>query len=332
MAKLAIRFRPGDIRLLDHAPEGLAPRQHVIYELDGGLDCRPVSIMANAVAAAHGELLSARFVRVASDTDLAQLEAKTAEEVKAHAVCLEKIAEHRLPMKLVDALYTLDFSRLTVLYTSEGRVDFRELLRDLTSTFKRTRILLRQIGVRDEAKHHSGVGPCGKELCCSTFIKEFMPINIKLAKDQDLSLNPAKLSGACGRLKCCLSYEVEAYRASKRGLPRRGSRVLTAEGEGHVLEVQAANERALVELVDGRVVALGPEQMNPLANDHPGGPLPGDGAEGESRHPARGGRPPRGGGRAPRPEVPPLAAEGRVPHDPGGQPAEERPDSVHPPT
>jgi cell fate regulator YaaT (PSP1 superfamily) len=175
-------------------------------------------------------------------------------------------------MKLVDALYTLDFSRLTFLYTSEGRVDFRELLRDLTTTFRRTRIMLRQIGVRDEARHLSGVGPCGKELCCSTFIREFMPINIKLAKDQDMSLNPAKLSGACGRLKCCLTYEVEAYRAAKRGLPRQGTRVWTGRGEGRVLEVQAAHERAVVELADGQVVLLKSEDMNPLVESHPGTP------------------------------------------------------------
>ncbi|MEB3195601.1 MAG: regulatory iron-sulfur-containing complex subunit RicT [Candidatus Sericytochromatia bacterium] len=274
MARLAIRFRPGDIRLLEHAPEGLLPRTPVVFELDGGLDCRPLSVMANPVVAAHGSLGAARFVRVATEADLVQLESKTTEEVKARGVCLTKIAQHALPMKLVDALYTLDFSRLTFLYTSEGRVDFRDLLRDLTGTFRRTRILLKQIGVRDEARHLSGVGPCGKELCCSTFIREFAPINIKLAKDQDMSLNPAKLSGACGRLKCCLSYEVEAYRAAKKQLPRQGARVLTGGGEGRVLEVQAAHERALVELSDGTVVALAPHEMNVLAPAHPGDSAP----------------------------------------------------------
>ncbi|MEB3329756.1 MAG: regulatory iron-sulfur-containing complex subunit RicT [Candidatus Sericytochromatia bacterium] len=273
MARPAIRYRPGDLRLLDDAPEGLFPRTHVVFEVDGGLDCRPVTVMANAVVAAHGELATAHFVRLASEADLAQLEAKTSEEARAHSVGLEKIAEHGLPMKLVDALYTLDYSRLTFLYTADGRVDFRTLLRDLTSHFKRTRILLRQIGVRDEARHLSGVGPCGKELCCSTFIREFMPINIKLAKDQDLSLNPARLSGACGRLKCCLSYEVEAYRAAKKELPRPGTRVFCAGGEGRVLEVQVAHERALVELEDGAVVALRATEMNPLA-PRPSAPPP----------------------------------------------------------
>lgn len=270
MAKLAIRFRPGEIRILDTAPEGIPPRSHVIYELEGGLDCRPVTLMPNAVAAAHGKLETAKFVRLATESDMAQLDQKIEEEAKAHAICAEKIGKHCLPMKLVDAIYTLDFSRLTFLYTSDGRVDFRELLKDLTSTFKRTRILLRQIGVRDEAKHLSGAGPCGKELCCSTFLKEFMPINIKLAKDQDLSLNPTKLSGACGRLKCCLNYEVDAYREAKRHLPAVGSRVLTAEGEGRVLEQRAFNERCFVELADGRLMDFQREQMNVLADDHPG--------------------------------------------------------------
>jgi cell fate regulator YaaT (PSP1 superfamily) len=272
LAKLAIRFRPGEIRILDNAPEGIAPREHVIYELEGGLDCRPVTLMANAVAAAHGKLETAKFVRVATETDLKQLETKLEEEAKAHAVCADKISRHVLPMKLVDAIYTLDFSRLTFLYTSEGRVDFRELLKDLTSTFKRTRILLRQIGVRDEAKHLSGAGPCGKELCCSTFLKEFMPINIKLAKDQDLSLNPVKLSGACGRLKCCLSYEVDAYRDAKKLLPQQGARVMTAHGEGRVLELRAFNERCLVELADGRLMDIQSDQMNLLSEDHPRAP------------------------------------------------------------
>jgi cell fate regulator YaaT (PSP1 superfamily) len=272
LARQAIRYRPGELRLLDDAPEGLSPRTPVVFEVDGGLDCRPITVMANAVVAAYGDLGSARFVRLATEADLAQLEAKTSEETRAHAVCLERIAGHGLPMKLVDALYTLDYSRLTFLYTADGRVDFRDLLRDLTNQFKRTRILLRQIGVRDEARHLSGVGPCGKELCCSTFIREFMPINIKLAKDQDLSLNPGKLSGACGRLKCCLSYEVEAYRAAKKELPRPGTRVFCAGGEGRVLEVQAAHERALVELADGTVVVLRADEMNPLAPHRPDAP------------------------------------------------------------
>jgi cell fate regulator YaaT (PSP1 superfamily) len=271
MAKLAIRFRPGEIRLLEPAPEeGIAPRDYVVYELEGGLDCRPVTLMPSAQVAAFGKVGTARFIRKATDTDMQQLETKLAEEAKAHALCAEKIAQHALPMKLVDALYTLDFSRLTFLYTSDGRVDFRELLKDLTSTFKRTRILLRQIGVRDEAKHLSGVGPCGKELCCSTFLKEFMPINIKLAKEQDLSLNPSKLSGACGRLKWWRSYAVDAYREMKASLPKQGARVLTAEGEGRVLDVRAANERCLVELADGRVMEIAGQHMNVLADDHPG--------------------------------------------------------------
>lgn len=275
MAKLAVRYRPGDLRLLEDVPalpadeKPLAPREMLIYELEGALDARPAILLPNAQAAAYGQLPTVRFVRRATPADLKQLDAKWEEEAKAHGVAAEKIQAHGLRMKLVDALYTLDFSRLTFFYTADGRVDFRELLRDLTGTFRRTRILLRQIGVRDETKHLSGVGACGKELCCATFLTDFAPINIRLAKEQDLSLNPAKLSGACGRLKCCLNYEVDAYRDAKAELPRRGEHVLTAQGEGRVVETQPANERAFVELQDGRVLAFGLAEMNRLSPDRP---------------------------------------------------------------
>lgn len=296
MAKLGIRYRPGDLRLLEDVPalgadeRPLAPREVLIYELEGALDARPAVLLPNAQAAAYGQLPTVRFVRRATPADLKQLDVKWEEEAKAHLVAAEKIQAHGLRMKLVDALYTLDFSRLTFYYTADGRVDFRELLRDLTGTFRRTRILLRQIGVRDETKHLSGVGSCGKELCCATFLTDFAPINIRLAKEQDLSLNPAKLSGACGRLKCCLNYEVDTYREAKRELPRRGERVLTALGEGRVVEAQPANERAFVELADGRVLRFGLAEMNRLAPDFPDAPAP---EEGAPYRPSRPGRPHR---------------------------------------
>jgi cell fate regulator YaaT (PSP1 superfamily) len=291
LAKLAIRLRPGDIRLLEPAPESLNPRDYVIYELEGSLDCRPVSIMPIAQVAAFGTLPTVKFIRVATASDLSQLENKLAEEAKAHALCAEKIAEHHLRMKLVDALYSLDYGRLTFLYTADGRVDFRTLLRELTVVFQRTRILLRQIGARDETKHLSGVGSCGKELCCSTFLKEFAPINISLARDQDMSLSPHKLTGACGRLKCCLNYEVDAYREAKAALPQPGARVLTPHGEGHVLELRAANERCLVELMDGRLMDIGRDQMNLLSADYPVSP---DTETQRSAPPYRQSRPHRG--------------------------------------
>jgi cell fate regulator YaaT (PSP1 superfamily) len=265
MAKLAIRFRPGDIRLLEDAPEGIMPREKVIFEIDGGLDCRPATLMPTAVVAVHKDLQVARFIRRATESDLEQLAAKSREETRAFEECGQQVRKHGLPMRLVDAIYTLDFSRLTVLYTADTRVDFRELLRDLTQVFRRTRILLRQIGARDEFRHLSGVGPCGKELCCSTFLREFAPINIKLAKAQDLQLNPGKLSGACGRLKCCLNYEVDAYREAKGRLPKAGTRVLTASGEGRVIELRAANERCLVELDDGKLLEVSVGQFNVLS-------------------------------------------------------------------
>lgn len=290
MARAAIRYRPGDLRLLEGAPEqGLNPRELVVFDLDGGVDARPLTLMPNVVVAAHGELPTARFLRLATAEDHKAWEAKAEAELEAHRLCGERIQAHGLPMRLVDSLYTLDYGRLSFLYTADHRVDFRGLLRDLGSQFRRTRILLRHLGHREEARHHSGVGPCGKELCCATFLKAFAPINIKLARDQDLGLNPAKLSGACGRLKCCLAYEVDAYRVAKEGLPRAGTRVLTAQGEGRVIEVRVMEERMRVELFDGRIVELNKGEANPLAPDHPGGdwPSPEGRPRGRGRGPAR---------------------------------------------
>lgn len=151
-----------------------------------------------------------KVIRKATEKDLEQLEVNQEKEKEAYSICLEKIATHGLPMKLVDVEYTFDNNKIIFYFTADGRVDFRELVKDLASVF-RTRIELRQIGVRDEAKMIGGLGPCGRQLCCKTFLREFEPISIKMAKNQDLSLNPAKISGICGRLMCCLRYESDTY-------------------------------------------------------------------------------------------------------------------------
>lgn len=151
-----------------------------------------------------------KVIRKATEKDLEQLEVNQEKEKEAYSICLEKISNHGLPMKLVDVEYTFDNNKIIFYFTADGRVDFRELVKDLASVF-RTRIELRQIGVRDEAKMIGGLGPCGRQLCCKVFLREFEPISIKMAKNQDLSLNPAKISGICGRLMCCLRYESDVY-------------------------------------------------------------------------------------------------------------------------
>src|SRR5918997_3078514 len=179
---------------------------------------------------------------------------------EALAICAEKIAQHTLPMALVKAEYTFDGSRLTFFFTAEKRVDFRELVRDLARTFH-TRIELRQVGPRDEAKLLGGIGPCGRLLCCATFLPDFARVSIKMAKDQDLPLNPIKISGVCGRLLCCLSYEHEQYLDIKAELPPRGAWVRTAEGPGEVIAVIVVRETVTVELTNGNTIDCAAAQI-----------------------------------------------------------------------
>ena len=162
-------------------------------------------------------------------------------EKEAMEICREKIAKHGLEMKLVECEYTFDGNKILFYFTAEGRVDFRELVKDLASVFK-TRIELRQIGVRDEARACPGMGVCGRPFCCQTFLPDFIPVSIKMAKDQNLSLNPTKISGACGRLMCCLKYEESTYEDLTRGLPAEGDLVQTPDGAGEVLNVNVLRQ------------------------------------------------------------------------------------------
>lgn len=257
MARAAIRLRVGDIRFLDPQPEDAARGDFVVFETERGLDCAPLVVLSDLIAAQMTDPPTVKLVRKATHADMIQMETKWREEAKAHRTCAQKVEAHGLGMRLTQTVYTFDFARLTFYYTADGRVDFRELLKDLTSTFRRTRIDLRQIGVRDEAKLLGGVGACGKELCCSTFLKEFMPITIKLAKDQNLPLNPTKLSGMCGRLKCCLAFEHEMVLDIKHDLPLIGASVRTPEGMATVVSQDAFNEVLRVELEeDERLVRI----------------------------------------------------------------------------
>lgn len=203
-----------------------------------------------------------KIARLATEHDLKQIDDNKLKAKEAYADCFKKIQDYKLDMKLVGCEYSFDRSRIIFYFTSEDRVDFRELVKDLAKIFK-ARIELRQIGVRDEAKLFGGFGSCGRQLCCATFLKDFEPVMIKMAKEQGLPLNPPKISGLCGRLMCCLSYEYQTYKYLSKDLPREGERVTTPEGKGKVISVNVLKGCYYVELEDGRQIVI----SNPKAQN-----------------------------------------------------------------
>jgi cell fate regulator YaaT (PSP1 superfamily) len=186
-------------------------------------------------------------LRVADNKDIAKHKENKSREEDALNICLKKIEEHGLEMKLIDVEYTFDNNKVIFYFTADGRVDFRELVKDLATIFK-TRIELRQIGVRDEAKMIGGLGPCGRSMCCSSFLGDFASVSIKMAKEQNLSLNPTKISGICGRLMCCLNYEQSTYESIRKYLPKVGSIVETEDGKGEVISNSTVKESIRVKL------------------------------------------------------------------------------------
>jgi cell fate regulator YaaT (PSP1 superfamily) len=247
-AVVGIRFKDsGKTYYFDPRGIELAQGDHVIVETVRGLEMARVAFAQREVAASEivGELKP--VVRRAEPADMERMRAFQARHAEVLARCNEKITEHNLPMGLVKAEYSFDGSRLTFFFTSEKRVDFRLLVRDLARTFK-SRIELRQIGPRDEAKLLGGIGPCGRMLCCATFLPDYARVSIKMAKDQDLPLNPAKISGVCGRLLCCLSYEHEQYLDMRAELPRRGAWVQTPDGPGEVVNQNVLKQQVIVQL------------------------------------------------------------------------------------
>ena len=207
----------------------------VIVETSRGIECGTVSIANREIA--EEELTSPLkpVLRLATAEDIRTVEENKEREKSAFETCQKKIQEHGLKMKLVDVEYTFDRNKILFYFTADGRVDFRELVKDLAGVFK-TRIELRQIGVRDESKKVGGLGICGRPFCCNTFLGDFQPVSIKMAKEQSLSLSPVKISGTCGRLMCCLKYEQEAYEHLLRVTPKNGAIVETPEGKGTVID------------------------------------------------------------------------------------------------
>lgn len=234
---IGVRFKSaGKVYYFDPDSMQLEKGTKVIVETARGVECGEVA-MANRQVEDEGIVKPLKKVmRAATAEDLKKVEENKVREKQAFGICNEKIAKHKLEMKLVDVEFTFDNNKILFYFTADGRVDFRELVKDLASVF-RTRIELRQIGVRDEAKMMGGLGICGRPFCCSTFLGEFQPVSIKMAKEQGMSLNPSKISGTCGRLMCCLKYEQEAYEELLRNTPRQGALVRTKDGKGTVVEV-----------------------------------------------------------------------------------------------
>ena len=220
-------FSPGELEL----QQG----DYVIVETARGTECGEVAKGPHDVPDSSIVKPLKTLTRMADAVDVRRMQQNRADEKRAFSVCEERIAKHKLDMKLVDVEYTLDRNKILFYFTADGRIDFRDLVKDLAGVF-RTRIELRQIGVRDESKMLGGLGICGQPFCCSRFLRDFQPVSIKMAKEQGLSLNPAKISGSCGRLMCCLAYEQPAYEYLNRITPGVGSIVKTPEGVGAVVE------------------------------------------------------------------------------------------------
>ena len=226
----------------------LEPGDKVIVETSRGQEFG--TVMTEAAEMNREELAAPLkdIIRIASDEDVEKHEKNLQRRDDAMKKCQEKINEHELDMKLIDAEYTFDNNKIIFYFTADGRVDFRELVKDLASLF-RMRIELRQIGVRDEAKMLGGVGNCGRGLCCHTWMKDFDPVSIKMAKTQNLSLNPTKISGICGRLMCCLKFENEVYSKLKKGMPNQGERIITPDGKAIVVDTNILESTVRTRLI-----------------------------------------------------------------------------------
>lgn len=240
-------FNPGELNV--------SPGDIVVVQTVRGLELGKVMSETKSVPEEEAPSPVRRIIRKATTEDRDRVHANRLKAIEAFMIGAEKIKTHNLPMKLVDVEYTLDENKIVFYFTAEGRVDFRSLVRDLASVFRK-RIELHQIGVRDEAKILGGLGLCGRPCCCATFVTEFDPVSIRMAKEQNLSLNPERISGTCGRLMCCLKYEYDLYRELGRELPPLDTEVTLPEGTGVVVELNVPKRTALVELASKARVEL----------------------------------------------------------------------------
>lgn len=249
---IGIRFKKaGKIYYFDPGELDIKPGQPVIVETARGIEYGDTVLGPKLVQEDSIVAPLKKVIRLATPDDIARVQENNEKEKEAYRVCFEKINEHDLPMKLVDVEFTFDANKIIFYFTADGRIDFRDLVKDLAAIF-RTRIELRQIGVRDEAKMIGGLGSCGRVLCCKSFLGDFDPVSIKMAKEQNLSLNPTKISGICGRLMCCLKYENDAYESDKKDYPKLGTLVKTPQGEGKVVINNILRKTVGLEMKDSK--------------------------------------------------------------------------------
>lgn len=245
---VGVRFKEvGKVYYFDPDGHTLKKGDKVIVETARGVECGEIAMDNRDVNEDEIVKPLKKLLRIATEEDLKKVEENKEKEKKAFEICEKKIAKHKIDMKLVDIEYTFDNSKILFYFTADGRVDFRELVKDLASVFH-TRIELRQIGVRDESKMLGGIGICGRPFCCGSFLGDFQPVTVKMAKEQGLSLNPTKISGVCGRLMCCLKYEQDAYEHLLRITPKVGAIVETPEGRGKVVDVNLLRGNLKVQL------------------------------------------------------------------------------------
>ena len=252
---IGVSFRQaGKVYFFDPGDEQIERGEHVIVETAKGVEYGTVVVPNREMAEEKIVAPLKKIIRVATPKD-EDIELKNREKEKdAYKICLEKIAKHRLEMKLIAAEYTFDNNKLLFYFTADGRIDFRELVKDLASVF-RTRIELRQIGVRDKAKEIGGIGPCGRILCCSSFLTNFESVSINMAKNQGIALNPTKINGVCGRLLCCLNYENEQYMEVRKNIPDVGKKVKINGKEGKVISSEPLAGKYKV-FVDNEIVQV----------------------------------------------------------------------------
>ena len=258
---VGIRFKPaGKIYDFDCGAFVLNVGDPVIVETERGLGFGRVANAPRPAEATPEDKPLKKVHRLAREADLTQLEVNARLEKSAYDICHDYVQQLNLPMNLFSVEATFDASKLTFFFTSEGRVDFRQLVKMLVKKLG-VRIEMRQVGIRNQAKMCGGIGRCGREICCTGFMDKFGPVSIRMAKEQGLSLNPTKISGLCGRLMCCLTFEFETYRDLKQGMPRIGKTVLTAQGKGKVVRHNTLKNRLAVRLNDGPEIEIGPEEL-----------------------------------------------------------------------